>query len=140
MSTEDNKALARRLFEEVWNEGNLALIDELFAPNFLFHDPDDPQVRTLEDYKRLITEFRSAFPDGHHTIDEMIAAGDQVVVRWTYSGTQQGAFQGIPPTGKQVEFTGISIIRFEEDKFGSTWLQSDTLTFLQQLGVIPKLG
>ncbi len=80
MSTEDNKALMRRGVEEGWNQGQVAVLDELCAPNFLYHHHTRPDVRTLEDYKRFITEFRSAVPDFHGTIDDMIAEGDKVVI------------------------------------------------------------
>ena len=76
MSTEDNKAIVRRFIEEGWNQGNVALFDELTAPNWTYHDPSFPNVRSLEDYKRWTTETRSAFPDMYSTIEDMIAEGD----------------------------------------------------------------
>ncbi len=87
MSTEENKATVRRLIEEVWNQGNLAVFDELYAPNFIFHDPNLPRVRTREDDKRWITETLNAYPDLHMTSEDMIAEGDRVVVRLTARGT-----------------------------------------------------
>src|SRR5260370_22038287 len=81
MSTEDNKAFVRRFIEEGWNQGNVAVFDELFAPNFIFHEPAFPQVRTREDGKRWLIQSRSAFPDLHLTVDDMIAEGDQVAGR-----------------------------------------------------------
>jgi steroid delta-isomerase-like uncharacterized protein len=143
MSTEDNKATVRRLIEEVWNQGNLAVFDELYAPNFIFHDPNLPHVRTREDDKRWITETLNAYPDFHMTIDDMIAEGDQVVVRLTARGTNTGdivAPMPRPATGKQVTMTGIAIARLANDKFVEIWHQLDTLGLLQQLGVIPVPG
>jgi steroid delta-isomerase-like uncharacterized protein len=143
MSTEDNKATVRRLIEEVWNQGNLAVFDELYPPNFIFHDPNLPHVRTREDDKRWITETLNAYPDFHMTIDDMIAEGDQVVVRLTARGTNTGdivAPMPRPATGKQVTMTGIAIARLANDKFVEIWHQLDTLGLLQQLGVIPAPG
>ncbi len=91
MSTEENKALVRRLIEEVMNQGHLAVFDELYAPDFLFHDPGLPQVRTREEDKQWIAGILHAFPDFHLTIDDLIAEGDQVVVRLRARGTNTGA-------------------------------------------------
>src|SRR6266852_1771106 len=120
MSTEDNKANVHRAIEEGLNQGKVTVFDELCAPNFIFHDPARPDVRTREDFKRWVTEGRSAFPDLHLTIDDMIAKGDQVVVRWTWRGTNTGDIvtptMHVPATGKQGTMMGISIIRFAEKK------------------------
>ncbi len=143
MSTEDNKALVRRLFEEVLNQGNFAVFDELYAPDFIFHEPAFPQVRTREDDKRWLIESRSAFPDVHFTIEDLIAEGDQVVVRFTSRGTNTAdivAPRPHPATGKQFTATGIFIARFANDKFVEIWHQMDWLGVLQQLGLIPAPG
>ncbi len=141
MSIEGNKAALRRVFEEVWNQGKVALIDELFAPNFLYHAPEDPDVRTLEDYKRYITEHHSTFPDLHFTIEDIIAEGEQVVVRYTVHGTNTGDFvlpeMRIPATGKQGTVMGIYIARMASGKVVEVWEQMDTLGMFQQLGLIP---
>jgi predicted ester cyclase len=128
MSTEDNKALVRCLIEEVWNQGHLAIFDELYAPNFILHDPNLPQVRTREDDKRYISGALSAFPDFHMMIEDMIAEEDQVVVRFTGRGTNTGDFETPMPilaTGKQVDFTGIAIHRIANGKFVEIWHQLD---------------
>ena len=143
MSTEENKATVRRYFEEVLNQGNLALVDELNAPNWVYHDPVVPDVRTLEDYTQWFTAIRSAFPDFHVTIEDMIAEGDQVVVRYTWRGTNTGDFVTPMPilaTGKQVTITGISTVRFAGGKGVEVWNQSDSLGLFQQLGLIPAPG
>ena len=141
MSTEENKALVRRVIEEGWNQGHVAVFDELSAPNWVYHDPGNPDVRTLEDYKRYVTEVRSAFPDFHSTIEDMIAEGEQVVARWTWRGTNTGDIvmptMHIPATGKQVTVTGISIGRFAGGKGVELWIEMDTLGLFQQLGLIP---
>ena len=143
MSTEDNKATVRRLTEEGWNQGHVAVFDELTAPNWVYHDPVVPDVRTLEDYKRFVTETRSAFPDLHFMLEDMIAEGDKVVGRWTFHGTNTGAIvtpMPIPATGKQVTMTGILIVRFAGGKGVEVWDQADSLGLFQQLGLIPAPG
>ena len=143
MSTEENKALVRRAIEEVWNQGNVALIDELDHANLIHHDPDFPNVRTREDYKQWVIETRNAFPDLHLTIEELIAEGDQVVTRWTFRGTNAGAMvtpMHIPATGRQVTVPGITISRLTGGKFLENWQQGGTLGFMQQLGLVPTMG
>ncbi len=140
MSTEDNKAKERRLFEEGLDQGKVAVFDELCAPNYIYHDPDLPEVRTLEDFKRYVTEARSEFPDLHMTIEDMIAEGDKVVTRWMWRGTNTGDLvtpMHIPATGKRVTVTGITIGRFAGGKKVEAWTQSDNLGLNQQLGLIP---
>ena len=139
MSTEENKALARRGFEEVWNQKNLAIADELGVTDYVIHNPP-LSTHGLEQYKQLVTMYFSAFPDLHITIEDQIAEGDKVVTRWTARGTQQGAFMGIPPTGKQAVVTGITIDRFANGKAVETWNNGDYLGLLQQLGVVPMPG
>ncbi len=141
MSLEDNMAIARRVFEEVWNQGKVALLDELLAPNFILHDPDRPDVRTREDYKRWVNETRNAFPDLHGTIEGMFAQGEEVADRWTMRGTNTGdlvtPMMRIPATGKQLTMTGLSIVRFAEGKIVEHWHLADYLGMFQQLGLIP---
>lgn len=142
MSTEDNKATVRRFFEES-NQGNVAALDELCAPNWVYHDPSFPDVRTLADYKRFITEVRTAFPDFHATIEDLIAERDEVVARSTWRGTNTGDFvrpMPLPATGKQVTVTSITIVRFAGGKGVEVWYQQDTLGLFQQLGLIPSMG
>jgi len=140
MSTVDYKATVRRFFEEVLNQGHVALLDQLFAPNFLYHDPTWPDVHTREDYKRFVTQTRSAFPDLHFTIEDVIVEGEQMVVRWTMRGTNTGDIvtpMRIPATGKQVTLTGIGIGRTVEGKTVELWNEQDYLGLFQQLGLIP---
>ena len=139
MSTENHKALIRRFVEEVWNRQNLSIVDELFAANHVFHAAGGPLL-DREGHKQMIAHFESAFPDGRTTTEDMIAERDAVAQRWTYTGTHQGAFQGIPPTGKRVRLTGISIWRFEDGKIVQSWHDLDALGLMQQLSVIPAPG
>ncbi len=141
MSTEDNKATTRSFFEEVFNRGNLAIVDEIKSSNYMFHDPGLPEpVRGPEGFKHYLAMFRTAFPDLHSTIEDLLAEGEKVAVRFTFAGTQQGELMGIPPTGKQVTVTAILIARLVNGKFVEGWINYDALGMLQQLGVIPAQG
>jgi steroid delta-isomerase-like uncharacterized protein len=141
MPTEDNKSTVRRLIEEGWNQGKIAVFDELAAPNWIHHDPAQPHVRTLEDFKRNVAATRSAFPDIHFTIEDVIAEGDKVILRWIRRGAHTGDLvtpvMRLPATGKQVTVTGMTIFRFADGKVVETWNQSDRLGLFQQLGLIP---
>ncbi len=141
MSTEENKARTRRVYEEVFNQGNLAVVDELFSPNHVYHDPGFPEpIRGPEGFKQYAMMYRNAFPDNTITIEDLIAEGDTVAVRHTYRGTHKGTLQGIPPTGKQVMVTAMVISRTVDGKFAETWFTGDILGLLQQLGVVPAMG
>ncbi len=136
MSVEQNKALDRRYVEEVLDKGNLAVIDEIMAPNYVGHVPGFPPSDREGD-KQLIAMFRAAFPDLHFTLEDQIGEGDKVVHRLTARGTHKGEFQGIPPTGKQVTVTGININYFVEGKVVESWGIIDMVGLMQQLGVMP---
>lgn len=141
MSTEQNKALVRRLMEEVFNRGNINLVDELFASDFVEREELPPGLPPgREAVKQLLTMFRSAFPDFKVTIDDVIAEGDKVVVRSTWSGTHKGEFMGIPPTSKSVSFGVFDTMRIAGGKFVEHWGQMDTMGMMQQLGVTPAPG
>lgn len=137
MSTEDNKAIVRRLYEEVINKGNLNVADEALTSDYVYRSPGSPEFRGPDGFKQLITMYRTAFPDLHLDVDDLIAEGDTVVSRWTGRGTHQGELMGIPPTGKQVTVTGVVISRFSGGKAAEEWELIDTLGMLQQLGAIP---
>jgi steroid delta-isomerase-like uncharacterized protein len=143
MSTEGNIATVRRFIEEGWNQGKVAVLNELAAPNWIHHDPSRPAVCTLHDFKRHITTTRSTFPDLQFTIEDVIAGGEQVVLRWMRRGTHTGdlltPMMRLPATGKQISVTGISIFRFADGKIVETWNQSDSLGLFQQLGLFPVL-
>jgi len=141
MSTEENKAIARRLIEEAWNQGNLAAVDELLAHDHVPHHSligNQPPSREL--YKQFITRTRAAFPDLHATIEDQIAEGDKVVTRWSVQGTHHGSFRGHSPTGNQMRVTGIVIDRIVGGKVVEGWMEMDTYDQMQQLGVIPRPG
>jgi len=139
MSMEENKALVRRFEEAVWNERNPSRVDEFFAPSHLFRAGGSPPLDRAG-HRQMIAHFQEAFPDGRNTSEELLAEGDKVVQRWTFRGTHQGAFQGIPPTGRPVTLTGISIWRVDGGTIVESWHELDTLGLLQQLGVSPAPG
>lgn len=139
MPTEENKAITRRFLEEIFTGGNLELVDELFAPDFILHDSSVPQeVRGVEALKQYITMYRAAYPDTHFTVEDQIAEGNEVVTRWTGQGTHQGELMGIPPTGNQVTVTGIEVDRVSGGKIEESWVSYDALGMMQQLGIVPS--
>ena len=138
MQPEENKAITRRFLEEIFAGGNLELVNEIFAPNFVLHDPSVPQqVRGPEGIRQYIAMYRAAYPDTHFTIEDQIAEGDKVVTRWTGQGTHQGELMGVPPTGRRVTVAGIEVDRIAGGKIEETWVSYDALGMMQQLGVIP---
>jgi steroid delta-isomerase-like uncharacterized protein len=137
---ETNKAVVRRQTEELWNQGNLNVIDEIYATDYVRHDPESSGISNSEGLKQLITAYRTAFPDIHFTNDDLVAEGDLVVGRWTSTGTQTGDLMMdpmIPATGVQGTSTGISIYRIANGKIVEEWAEWDFLGMMEQLGVIP---
>jgi steroid delta-isomerase-like uncharacterized protein len=135
--SEENIAVARRAFEEVWNEGNIDLIDELTSDDFVDHDPvmGDGNRETV---KQQVSTYRAAFPDLRMTIDDIFGAGDKVVTRWRAEGTFENELLGQQPTGERGDpIHGIAIDRFEDGKIAETWGQWDTLRFMRNIGLIP---
>ena len=141
MSTEQNKAVFRRLVEEILNQGNVSLFDELVAPDFIEHEelpPGIPEGR--EGSIMMFTQLRSAFPDFNAEIEDLIAEGDRVVVRMNWTGTHQGDFMGIPATGNSFSIEVIDIVRIEDGKFAEHWGVMDNMGMMQQLGLVPEPG
>ena len=139
MSLEENKAIVNRSTEGVWNKRNIALIDELYADNFVFHDPVQANG-DLEYFKQYANGVYTGIPDLHIATDDLIAEGDQVVKRWTARGTHKGDFMGVPATGNRIEVTGIEIFRIADGKIAEIWANMDSLGLMQQIGVIPPMG
>ena len=139
MTVEENKAIARKWNDEIYDKGNPAAVDELYATNFVAKNPPAGVVRDRESYKQEnVTNVRASFADIHCTIEDMVAEEDKVAVRWSWRGTHKGEFMGIAPTGKQVTMTGITILRIEGGKIVEEWGEADNLGFMQQLGA--KVG
>lgn len=140
MSVEQNKEMFRRWIAEGWNRGELSVVDELYAPAYVSHSfpPDFPPDR--EGLKRFVTALRTAFPDLHWTLDDMVGEGEKVIARFTGTGTHHEAFMGIPATGKSFSVGGFLQARFEGGKWAEDWVSWDQLGMLQQLGVVPTPG
>jgi steroid delta-isomerase-like uncharacterized protein len=139
MSSE-NKQLVRRLFLELWNYGKLTVADEIFAGNYINHDPASPDFgKGPEGVKQTVTLYRNAFSDLQFTIDQIIEADEFVTTRFTSRGTHTGALQGIAPTNKTIKVEGILISRISRDRIAEGWVKWDALGMMQQLGVVPAV-
>ena len=140
MSTEENKALARREIEEIFSaDGNLDAAEEIYAPNYISHQPaGEGDIRGVEAIKEFAAGIREAFPDTEATIEDQIAEGDKVVTRFTSRGTHQGELWGIPATGRKVEVRSVSTNRMEGGKIVEHWTSADRLGMMQQLGIIEQ--
>ena len=134
--TDNNKAIARRLVEEFWNKGKAELAETLAAPDFeRIEFFSDTANRGPDGLKAAAEGWRTAFPDAHLTLDQLLAEKDQVACQWTFTGTHKGELNGTPPTGKTVEITGLSIIDFADGKMTKEVVAADMLGLMKQLGV-----
>jgi steroid delta-isomerase-like uncharacterized protein len=139
MSTEQNKALVNRLVEEVLNQQDLSVIDEIISPDFVEHEELPPGVPPGREAPRaLFSMLFNAFPDFYATIEHLIAEGDLVVLHMIWTGTQEGEFMGIPPTGNRISISVIDIIRVAGGQLVEHWGVMDQATMMQQLGVMPE--
>jgi steroid delta-isomerase-like uncharacterized protein len=141
MSTEQNKAMARQMIEDVFNRGDMSRFDEYLAPDFVEREELPPGLPGgREGVIQLTAILRSAFPDFKATIDDLVAEGDKVVIRQTWRGTHKGEFMGVPPTGKSVSFGVIDILRIAGGKVVEHWGLMDSMSLMQQLGAGPMPG
>ena len=138
MSAEENKAIARTYMDQVWNDGKLDRFEEFVSSDIVPHS--SPEVTNAESMKNGLAMIRNAFPNLRVTLDDELAIDGKVVHRWTMSGTHLGDLQGIPATGKDAVWTGISILRLSGGKIVEYWAQSDSMSMMQQLGVSPAPG
>ena len=138
MSTAENKTIVRRLLEEGFNAANLAVFDEMLAPDFANHDPANPAARDREGLKLHWAALCAGFPDQHSVAEDLIAEGDRVVKRATFRATHTGAFNGIPPTGRRITLQVLSLYRIVDGRVREIWWGYDNLGVLQQLGVIAQ--
>lgn len=137
----ENKALSKRLLDEAFNAGNLAVMDEILADGFVNYDAALPEPGIgIDAAKASVTGYRDAFPDLKITIEEQIAEGGSVTTRWTARGTHQGELMGIPATGKQATVTGITIDRIANGRITESRTNWDALGLLQQIGAIPAMA
>ena len=139
MSSDENKTVVRRLLDAI-NGGDLAVANDLVAPEYVDHSAPPGYPRGPEGFKSTIAMFRAAFPDFHWTLEDLMGEGDKVAIRVTARGTHHGELMGIAPTGKHVEVTGIGIYRLTDGKVAEAWVNRDLLGLLQQLGAIPTPG
>lgn len=131
---QENIALAHRWFEEVWNQRRSETIDELVTPDSVTLSPGGAPIRGADEFRqRGFTPFLSAFPNLHVTVEGVVAEGEQVVVRWSASGTHTGDGLGFPPTGKSIFFRGMTWIRFQDGKMMEGWDCWDQTGLLAQL-------
>jgi steroid delta-isomerase-like uncharacterized protein len=136
MDPEANKALVRRFYEEVWDRGNFAVADDVFALDYVRHDlrPTEAEPGPAGQ-KQIASAFRDAFPDLRFLVEIVVAEGDYVAARWTASGTHTGAWGDVEPTGRSMTFSGVNIFRFDDDgRVAEIWNHRDDLGLREQLG------
>ena len=138
MSAENNKALVRRFYDDAWNKHNPAVVDEIYAADWVDTSPPIPGIpQTRDGLKQFMGEYLRAYPDARITIEDQLVEGDRVVTRWTGRGTQTGQFMEMPPSGKRVAVQGVQIDRLSGGKIVESWTLFDQLGMLQQLGAVP---
>jgi steroid delta-isomerase-like uncharacterized protein len=140
LTPEQNNAIAEKFFNSVWNEGDFSVLDTLISPEADDHSTVGGKPKTEKgsaSFRAIVSMFRAAMPDIHLTIDDEVYAGDRVVHRWTLVGTDTGGVMGNPPSGKELTFTGTTIVRMEDGKIMERWANVDELGLLQQLGLAP---
>ena len=140
MSIEKNKELIIREVEGIYNAKDISVADQIYSPDFVKHTPNAPRAVTFAQLKKDVAEIYEAFPDLNLNIDDLIAEGDKVAMRWTLSATHKKEWQGILATGKKIVVTGNCIFRVKDGKIVEHWEHMNLLGLLQQLGVIPPLG
>jgi steroid delta-isomerase-like uncharacterized protein len=139
MTSSANADRMRRLFDRAWTDGDLAVVDEIVADEFVFSRQGVSGEGGPDQYRSLITSTREVFPDMAYTIEDVVvgADGDKIVLRWTMTGTYEGEYRGIEPTHEPVEMEGIEINRFEDDSLVETWTYPNWVGFLEEVGVLP---
>lgn len=135
--SEAHRAIARMTMDEVWSKGNLDSVEELYAADHVGHSAQGPELRGHQEFAEYVSMYRSAFPDLTFRIEDTIAEGDRVAMRWQAAGTQQGDLPGIPATGKAAAVTGTTFLRMAEGKIAESWVSWDALGLFQALGTIP---
>jgi steroid delta-isomerase-like uncharacterized protein len=137
----DNKAIVRRLYEEVWNKRKLEVVDELISPSHALQDPVVSGSQAgPELYKRRVVELTTGFPDLRFSIEDTIAEREKFVVSWIISGTHTGEFMGIPATGRKISVEGITIHYIKNGKILDSYVRWDALGLMRQLGHAPPPG
>jgi steroid delta-isomerase-like uncharacterized protein len=137
MPAEESRTIVRR-YLDVYERGNVDLLDELLSPDYVNHSPATPDLPTgPEGVKAVVSMFRSAMPDLVIVIEDTIAESDKVAVRYTLEGTHEGELFGVPPTGRRLSIKSITVERVSDGRIREHWRITDSLDMMQQLGVIP---
>ena len=134
----DNAQIARDVFEELFSEGKVALVDQRFDKGYRGHDPLTGEL-DREGLKQSVQMYRAAFPDLTVNVDDLVAASDKVLVRWTTQGTHRGPFLGKSGTGKKIQVQGITVFNFRRGKVIEAWTHWDALGLFQELGITPEI-
>jgi len=137
MPTDQTYFLIQRLFEEAFNRGNLAAVDDVLSSDHFAHNAFGGTLNGPRGLKWLVTMFRTAFPNLHCTIEDEIREGDKFAAHWTMHGTHRGLFMGNPPTGRQIEVQGMIFGSIENGRIVEDWTLIDQIGILQQLGLVP---
>jgi predicted ester cyclase len=128
-----NKKLLRRFYKEVYVDWKMALVEEVVSPRFTSHDWPEGGPIGPQGFRNFYSAIRSALPDARYAVDDMVAEGDRVVVRWRLLGTHRGAFRGLAPTGRPIVLKGMAIYRVEGGKLLERWVVSDVYGLLEEL-------
>jgi steroid delta-isomerase-like uncharacterized protein len=133
--------IARRFFDEVFNQGKLEVVDQIFAPEYIGYSSASfsGPIRGPEGIKQFVTMYRKAFPDIHFKFDDILTAGDKVIVRWTTTGTHRGPLQKLDPTGKSINIVGIGIAQITNSRIRVSHSQVDVLGIVEQIGAVPRI-
>jgi steroid delta-isomerase-like uncharacterized protein len=137
MSTEQNKAIVRRIYDELLNQENRSIIDEIYAQDLIMHDPFMGTVTGVDAFRQLLSMFDTAFPGHRAQVHHVLAEGDLVAVVHTHTAKHTGPFMGMPPTGKEVVVPGVEVFRMVDGKIAEFWRHDDDAGLMMQLGAIP---
>lgn len=129
----DCKSLVRRYYSELWNAWSARALEELIAPDIVFHGSIGTAVKGIEEFGQYVNRIRSAFPDFHNQIEALIAEGDKVAARLTYTGTHRGELFGVPGTGRKIAYQGLAIFECKDGKIARGFVLGDTETLKRQL-------
>src|SRR5262245_45480300 len=138
MTADEIKSFIATYTDEVWNQHSVEAMDKFYSPDYVHHDVSGPDIRTLDDYKQWATALLSGLSNVRVIIDDLVAEPGKAVKIWTACGLHDNSFAGIPPTGKEIQFSGVSVYRLADDQIVESWYVYDMLGLLQQLGAIPK--